>query len=188
MTDEKANSRAPEDWIRRFAPLIRKMAPVLDVAAGNGRHSRYLSARGHPVTAVDRDTSDLAAIASAPALNVIEADLENGSPWPLGGRRFGAVVVTYYLWRPLFPVLLDSLDQDGLLLYQTFAQGQEAYGWPNNPHFLLRPGELLEMVRGSLTVLAYEHGQIQSRRGPSVVQRIVACRGLRPLCICQLDA
>ncbi|MCW5889132.1 MAG: methyltransferase domain-containing protein [bacterium] len=161
---------APSDWIVRFAPRVRSGGSVLDVAAGAGRHARLFLARGHAVTAIDRD---VARLMPHPALRAIAADLEDGSPWPLPGARFDAVVVTSYLWRPLLPVLVDAVAPGGLLLYETFAVGNARFGKPSNPDFLLRPGELLEAVRGRLVVAAYEHGEVVSPR-PAVVQRIAA--------------
>jgi SAM-dependent methyltransferase len=168
----------PSDWITRFAPLVRPGAAILDLACGGGRHVRWFRARGHPVTAVDRDVSGLEDLRGQPELELIEADLEN-APWPLPGRQFGAVVVTNYLWRPLFPPILDSVDEDGVLLYDTFARGNERYGRPTNPAFLLEPGELIDVVRGRLQIVAYEHGQVE-RPYLAIKQRICGVRSDRP--------
>jgi SAM-dependent methyltransferase len=165
---------APSAWIARFLPLLPPGAPVLDVAAGGGRHTAFARAAGHPVTAVDRDTAGLARFAGDEGVSVLEADLE-GAPWPLAGRTFGAVVVTNYLHRPLFPHLLAAIAPGGWLLYETFAAGNERFGKPSNPDFLLRPGELREAVRGTLTVIAYEHGEVSAPR-PAMIQRIAARR------------
>ena len=172
-------SAAPFPWIVRFAPLVRQGAPVLDLACGRGRHARLFLERGHPVTAVDVDVSGLADLHGQPRLEVVESDLQS-APWPLPGRRFGAVVVTNYLWRPLFAMILDAVDDGGLLLYETFALGNEAYGHPSNPDFLLQPGELIEAVRGRLQVVAYEHGRIDRPR-PAIKQRVCAVRTDRPI-------
>jgi SAM-dependent methyltransferase len=171
----------PARWIARFAPLIRPGAAILDLAAGRGRHARWFLPRGHPVTAVDRDASGLEDLRGQPQLALIEADLEGG-PWPLPDRRFGAVIVTNYLWRPLFPRILDALDEGGVLLYDTFARGNEAYGRPSNPDFLLEPGELIEQVRGWLQIVAYEHGHVERPR-PAVRQRICAVRSDLPVAL-----
>lgn len=160
----------PSGWIQRFAPRVRAGGTVLDVAAGAGRHTAPFLERGHAVTAIDRDVTRLP---PRPGLTVVAADLEGGAPWPLPGGRFDAVVVTNYLWRPLFPALLAALAPGGLLLYETFADGNERFGRPSNPDFLLRAGELLEVVRGRLVVVAYEHGPVALPR-PAVVQRIAA--------------
>jgi SAM-dependent methyltransferase len=156
--------------------LIAPGARVLDVACGGGRHARWLAARGHPVTAVDRDGAALAALAAenAALIEPIEADLEN-APWPLPGRRFGAVVVTNYLWRPLMPALLDSVADGGALIYETFAAGNETVGKPTRPDFLLRPGELRAACAGPRwRVLACEEVFLTA---PSrFVQRIAAVR------------
>ncbi len=172
----------PSAWIVRFAPLVRAAAPVLDLACGQGRHTRFFLERGHPVTAVDIDVAGLDDIADHPSVEVIRADLEHGSPWPFPGRRFGAVVVTNYLWRPLFPHILELIDAEGLLLYETFAVGNEVYGRPANPDFLLRPGELIGLVHDSLQIVAYEHGYLEQPR-PMIRQRICAVRGERPVAL-----
>ena len=164
-------------WVERWAPLLPAGAQVLDLACGAGRHALRLAARGCRVTAIDRDSQALAWLqgrAQADGLSermeVITADVE-GAPWPLPGRKFDAIVITHYLWRPLWPVLLDSLAPQGCLLVETFALGHERLGRPSNPNFLLRPGELLEVAR-DLQVLAYEDGLLDSP--PRRIQRIVA--------------
>ena len=173
----------PSPWIVRFAPLVRPGAVVLDVACGGGRHTRLFLARGHPVTAVDVDTSGLGDLRQHPQLEIVQADLEDGSPWPLPGRRFGAVVVTNYLWRPLLPPILESVEEGGALLYETFARGNETYGRPATPEFLLEPGELIEAVRNRLQIVAYEHGYIERPR-PAVKQRLCAVRQDLPAPLC----
>ena len=126
------------------------------------------------VTTVDIDLAGLGDFRTDPGVELLAADLE-GAPWPLGDRRFQAVVVTNYLHRPLLPYLVAAVAEGGVLIYETFAQGNEAYGKPSNPNFLLAPGELLEAVRGALTVVAYEHGKAATPR-PAVIQRIAAVR------------
>ena len=165
--------RAPSAWVMRFAPLIPPGGTVLDLACGSGRHTRYLLERGHRVVALDRDLSRLTA--RGVALETIEADLEDGGPWPLSGRRSAGIVVTNYLHRPLFLALIAGVAAGGALIYGTFAAGNERFGRPSNPDFLLRPGELLDAVSGALRVVAYEDGIVQSPR-PAAVQRICAVR------------
>lgn len=162
----------PSPWVKRCAALITPGGRVLDVACGRGRHSDMLAAAGHAVTAIDRDISRLT---PRPGVETIEADLEDGSPWPLAGRGFDCVVVTNYLHRPLLPVLIDSLNANGVLIYETFAIGNEQFGSPRNPDFLLRDGELLEAVAGKLLVIAYEAGRINDP-APAIVQRIAAIK------------
>jgi len=159
----------------RWAGLIPAGGPVLDLAAGSGRHTRLLLARGHPVTALDRDLAGLADLAEESGFALVQADLENGSPWPLPGRQFAGVVVTNYLWRPILPQILASLAVGAVLIYETFAAGQERFGKPSNPDFLLRPGELLDLVHGRLLVRAYEHGLVEEPK-PAMRQRICALR------------
>lgn len=164
----RGDTLAPSPWVQRWARLLLPQARVLDVACGRGRHLRWLAAQGARVTGVDRDAAALASLHGLGRL--IEADLEN-APWPLPGERFDAVVVTNYLWRPLWPALRASLADGGLLIYETFALGNAAFGKPANPDFLLRPGELLELCRG-LHVVAYEDGVLDAP--PRCVQRIAA--------------
>ncbi len=167
-TADPAGAPEASPWVLRFVPLIRAGGRVLDLACGRGRHTLVLARSGLKVVAVDRDA---AALAQCAAHEKLLADLEDG-PWPLAGRRFDAVVVTNYLHRPLFPRLLDALEDEGLLIYETFAHGNGALGRPANPDFLLEPGELLKLSRG-LRVLAYEDGYVEQPR-PAMVQRICA--------------
>ncbi len=172
------NTNTPSPWIVRWAPLIADGRPVLDVAAGRGRHVELMAGRGHPVTAVDRNVSALVErFGAAPdGIRIIDADLEGGRPWPLPGETFAAVIVTNYLHRPLFADLLAALEPGGVLLYETFMVGQERHGKPTNPDFLLRDGELLDVARaGGLSVVAYEAGPEPEPR-PAVRQRIAARR------------
>lgn len=160
----------PSPWIERHLSLARPGRNALDLAAGGGRHARLLAARGFAVTAVDRDVSRLMGL---PGVEAIEADLEDGSPWPLAGRRFDLIVVVNYLHRPLFPAIAAALAPGGVLLYETFALGNEKYGKPSNPAFLLRDGELLELARQhDWRVLSYEAMDDDS----TVKQRLAASR------------
>lgn len=163
----------PSPWVTRFAPLIPAGGPVLDVAAGSGRHTRWLHARGHPIVAIDRDIAGLAEFMGQNDVEIIAADLETGSPFPLAGRTFAGVVVTNYLHRPILPALVAAVGPGGVLLYETFARGNERFGKPSNPDFLLQPGELLEAVRGRLRVIAYEDLEVTSPK-PAMIQRIAA--------------
>jgi SAM-dependent methyltransferase len=159
---------APAPWVRRWAALIRPGGRVLDLACGSGRHVRWLAAQGFALTAVDRDA---AAVASLRAIaRVLVADLES-APWPLPGDRFDAVVVTNYLWRALWPQLRLALADGGVLIYETFADGNQSVGKPSRADFLLRHGELLEVARG-LRIVAYEDGFLE--QPPRYVQRIAA--------------
>ncbi|MBK3776096.1 methyltransferase domain-containing protein [Azospirillum brasilense] len=168
----------PSPWVLRFAPLVRAGGPVLDLACGSGRHLRLFQTRNHPVAGLDRDLRGVADLTGTAGVELVEADLENGAPVPLlRDRRFAAIVVTNYLHRPLFPAILDALEPGGLLLYETFALGNARFGRPASPAFLLRNGELLEVARGRLQVVAYEHGEVASPKA-AVVQRLCAVKDL----------
>jgi SAM-dependent methyltransferase len=156
----------------RFAALVASGARVLDVACGRGRHSRWFAGRGCRVVAVDRDAAALDDLAGVAGVTPVSADLE-ARPWPFEGEKFDAIIVTNYLHRSLFPHLLRALADDGALLYETFARGNEVYGKPSNPDFLLTEGELLAIAGDSLTVVAFEQGRIESDP-PAVVQRLAA--------------
>lgn len=163
----------PSPWVRDWAHLVAAGGAVLDVASGAGRHARFFASLGHPVTAIDRDAAALDALRGEPLVTPLEADLE-GAAWPLpADAKFAAVVVTNYLHRPLFPQLLRALAPGGILVYETFAQGNESVGKPSNPAFLLAPGELLDRVRGQLRVVAFQDGFLAQPR-PAYVQRICA--------------
>ena len=163
----------PSNWITRWAHLLPAGSSVLDVACGAGRHTRWLAARGHHLTALDRNAEALAGLEKLDGVaRVVCADIENG-PWPLPGERFDAVVVTHYLWRPLWPVLLESLAEGGVLLYETFAYGNASVGKPSRPDFLLQPGELLQRCQG-LRVVGFEDGFLSAPE--RFVQRICAVR------------
>lgn len=166
-------------WVKRWARLIPAGGAVLDVAAGSGRHARYLAGLGYRVEAVDRDAEALQALAGAPGITVRVADLEGG-PWPYAGRRFDGIVVTHYLHRPLFPRLLEALGERGVLIYETFAAGNERYGRPSNPDFLLQPGELLAAFGAALQVVAFESGRVSVPK-PAVLQRLCAVRFSEPV-------
>jgi SAM-dependent methyltransferase len=161
----------PSEWVVRWSSLVPAGATVLDVACGSGRHLRWFAERGARVIGVDRNAEALAGLQGLGVLVV--ADIENG-PWPFAGRVFDAVVVTHYLWRALLPTLVCSVAEGGLLIYETFAVGQETIGRPSNPDFLLRPGELLDAVRPDLRVLGYEDLFLDAP--PRFVQRIAARR------------
>ena len=167
-----AEVETPSAWVVQWATLIRPGGEVLDLACGAGRHARFLARLGFEVTAVDRDTS---LFRDKPdGIDLVEADLET-RPWPFPERRFDGIVVTNYLHRPLLPMLVESLEPGGVLVYETFAQGNERFGKPSNPAFLLAPGELLEIARGRLRVVAYEDRVLEVPR-PAAVQRLCARR------------
>jgi SAM-dependent methyltransferase len=157
-------------WVARWSHLLTAGCTVLDLACGHGRHMRHFAALGHPVTGVDRNPDAIAAVSTLG--KAMCADIENG-PWPFTARTFGGVVVTNYLWRPLWPNILASLAPNGVLIYETFSAGNESVGKPSRPDFLLQPGELLDVCK-KLRVVAFEEGFLD--RPERFVQRIVAVR------------
>jgi SAM-dependent methyltransferase len=173
MSSHAHETGSPSPWVRRWAALIRPGGRVLDVACGQGRHLRYLSSLGFAVVGVDRDEGALAVLRGIGRVEIQLADLEAG-PWPFPPEGFDAVVVTNYLHRPLFPDLVRALRPGGVLIYETFASGNERYGRPSNPAFLLQPDELLVSVE-PLAVVAFEQGLVSSPK-QAVIQRVCAVR------------
>ncbi len=168
-------SGAPSPWLQRWAHLLPADGSALDLACGSGRHLHWLAGLGLHATGVDRDSAALDAsadLAAAGLATLVAADVENG-PWPLPGRQFDVVVVTNYLWRPLWPHILASLAPGGVLLYETFADGNQSVGKPSRPDFLLHPGELLSRCAG-LRIVAYEDGFLDAPA--RFLQRVVAVR------------
>jgi SAM-dependent methyltransferase len=164
----------PSEWVQRWAHLIPEHGDVLDLACGSGRHMHLLKQRGHQPIGVDRDPAALA-LAAAHG-RVVQADIENG-PWPFSDQVFAGVVVTNYLWRPLLPAIVQSVAPGGALIYETFAMGNEKFGKPSNPGFLLRPGELLSACANAtppLRVVAYE--ELTLDKPGRCVQRVAAMR------------
>ena len=154
---------SPSSWVVRFAPLIASGASVLDYACGSGRHARWLAGRGLQVDAVDRDRSALDRLQGLTGVRVRELDLE-ADTWPLAGERFDA--------------MLALLQAGGVLIYETFMVGNERFGKPSSPAFLLQPGELLERLRDGWSVVAFEQGEVVAPR-PAAVQRVCAVKGSR---------
>lgn len=169
-------AESPSDWLVKHASHIKPAGSVLDVAAGKGRNSRWLAQHGFKVEAVDRDSEALDSIKGVENIILKTTDIENEA-WPYSDQQFDAIVVCRYLHRPLFSALHDSLAPGGVLLYETFMQGHEAYGRPTNPDFLLRPGELLEVFHNRLEIIAFEQGYQETPK-PSMMQRICAIRKL----------
>jgi SAM-dependent methyltransferase len=166
----------PSRWILRFLPLIRIGGRVLDLAAGGGRHTALLRDRGHRVVAADRDTAALARrFAGDPAVEIVTLDLEDGRAWRLG-QGFDGVIVINYFHRPLFASIVEALAPGGALLYETFMRGNERFGKPSNPDFLVLQGELLSAFGAALTVVAFEQGIVDEPR-PAAIQRIAAVKG-----------
>jgi SAM-dependent methyltransferase len=172
MPSDPHTALPPSAWVTRWAAHIPRGGTVLDVACGGGRHTTWLCAQGFQLVAVDRDLSLFAN--PPPGVDLLEADIESGL-WPFPGRSFDGIVVTNYLHRPLFPILSASLSPGGVLIYETFAAGNERFGKPSNPDFLLKPGELLEVAAGKLRVLGYEDIEVSEPK-PAMIQRLCARR------------
>ncbi|MBQ0917165.1 class I SAM-dependent methyltransferase [Hydrogenophaga aromaticivorans] len=163
-------TESPSAWVQRWSHLVPANGSVLDVACGHGRHLRWFAQRGHPVTGVDRSPEAIDAVSGLG--RAVLADIENG-PWPFAGETFDTVLITNYLWRPLLPQIVASVAPGGVLIYETFAAGNETVGKPSRPDFLLQPGELLQVAAG-LHVVAFEDGFTD--RPERFVQRIAAVR------------
>jgi len=172
MSTHLAQSEQPSAWVERFARMIPVGGTVLDLACGSGRHTRLLLGLGHRVAAVDRDVAAIAALEALSGVEALVADLEQG-PWPYGARKFAGIVVTNYLHRPLLPLLVEALCDQGVLIYETFARGNERFGRPSNPEFLLEPGELLRLAAGRMRVLAFEDLLVEEPK-LAMVQRLCA--------------
>ena len=173
----------PSPWVAKHAPLAPKGAPVLDIASGGGRHARVFLDLGYKVSAIDKNTSALDELPNQGNLKIIEFDMETTEPvfsghGPLSGQQFGTIVGVNYLYRPLFPALLNSLAPGGLFIYETFALGNEAFARPRNPDHLLKSGELLELVSPHMQIVAYEHGLVETGDIPGVKQRLCAVKDL----------
>lgn len=168
----------PSPWVRRHLALVPERpggARVLDLACGHGRHLRWLASlgRGLRLTGIDRDADAIASLRDLPVEGLV-ADLE-GPAWPLAGRDFDAVIVTNYLWRPRMADTAACVAPGGVLLWETFAQGQASVGRPARADFLLRPGELIDLARAAgLRVIAYEDGFLDAPA--RFVQRVAAVR------------
>ncbi len=163
---------APSPWVQRYLAAVPTGGRILDVACGAGRHLRPCLAAGFRCVGVDRDVEAARGLGPQSGLELVEADLESGAPPPFAGDRFQGVIVTNYLWRPLLPAIVAAVAEDGVLIYETFAVGNEQLGRPRNPDFLLRPNELLEAALPRLLVLAFE--QTRLRDPDRIVQRIAA--------------
>lgn len=165
----------PSDWVVRWAHLFNPGGRILDLACGQGRHARYLASLGCSVVACDRSKEALDTLKGVPGVEVVLADLEDGSPWPFAATQFDGIVVTNYLHRPLFPAIAGAVAPGGVLVYETFAAGNERFGKPSNPAFLLQKDELLHGFGQALAVAGFEQGCIH-RPKPAVVQRLCAVR------------
>tara|TARA_B100001142_G_scaffold298109_1_gene321031 strand:+ start:625 stop:1176 length:552 start_codon:yes stop_codon:yes gene_type:complete len=161
------------DWVKKYTVLIPSNTLVLDLACGSGRNTRFLLDRGYSVVALDKDTSQLADISNKQNLRKYKFDLEAGIKFPFHRQEFSGVIVTNYLYRPLFENLINSLSDGGVLIYQTFMVGNEAYGRPRNPKFLLKRNELSDVFDKKLDVIAFEQGYTESPK-PAVIQSICA--------------
>ena len=163
-------NKEPNKWVECYSSLIPFGKGVLDLACGSGRHTGMLLNNGYQVTAVDIDTTLVKQNFSNKKLNIVKCDLETLSSWPFGKNSFLGIIVVNYLHRPLYSRIMESLEEGGVLIYQTFADGNSRYGKPKNPDYLLKRGEL-KTVFGGMRIISYQHGYL-SYPSQSVVQRI----------------
>lgn len=179
MTGQDNCRSEASPWVKRFLPGVRKGGRVLDVACGSGRHLALALRQGFIATGIDRDCSkarerlarDFGGL--PPGADLVEIDLEDGAPFPVPPGACDGLIVTNYLWRPILSGIVEAVEpKAGVLIYETFALGNERFGKPKNPDFLLKPGELIAAVAGRLVPLAYEH--VTLRDPDRVVQRICA--------------
>lgn len=178
LSDHCSFTFSPSPWVLRFLPGVRAGGTLLDVACGSGRHLDAAANSGLAATGIDRDISQAVALGLDRRAALVAADLERDC-WPASlPGPFDAVVVTNYLWRPLLPTIVKIVAPDGLLIYETFAEGNATYGRPSNPDFLLKPGELLDAIAGRLMPLAFE--QVRLSAPDRVVQRICAAGPAHP--------
>lgn len=173
-TNSHATVINPSPWVLDHAHLIPAGGQVLDLACGNGRHTRYLHKLGFRVVAADKDLSGVDDLATTDGIELLQADLEL-EKWPFAAGQFNGIVVTNYLHRPHFPHILESLAENALLIFETFARGNEKFGRPRNPAYLLEPNELLNAFGESLKVINFAQTEDRSPR-PAVRQRICARR------------
>jgi SAM-dependent methyltransferase len=172
----------PSQWVVEHAPLIRKGGRVLDLACGSGRHAIWLAGQGYQVDAIDRDAQALAGLQGRPHIHAHITDLETGS-WPADDAYYAenyhsiydAIIVSRYLFRPLLNTLAAMLAPGGVLIYETFMLGNERYGRPSNPDFLLMPDELKSVYATLLKVCAFEQGKVEEPV-PAMMQRICAIK------------
>lgn len=177
MPTHNHNLKHPAPFILDHATLVPQGGIVLDLACGGGRHGRWFLERGHPVVFVDRDVSGVTDLIDRDGAEILEMDLETEAGWPLGGWRFDAIVVVNYLWRPILPAIIAAIAPGGVLLYDTFALGNEVFGKPSNPDFLLKPGELRKAVAGQLAVKEFRDGRVDTPQ-PAMRQSIAAVRAV----------
>ena len=175
----------PSPWILRFAPLIKTGGCVLDLACGAGRHSRHFLEQGYKVVALDRSIDAISDLSSNLACEIICADIETNDAifnqlGELAGRRFDGIIVVNYLYRPVLNYLINALAPGGVLIYETFARGNEQFGKPRNPDHLLKRAELLNLAQYELDIVAYEHGIDTNRQQSVVIQRICATKPEAP--------
>ena len=163
---------APSQWIVRFASLIKSQGVVLDLACGSGRHAKWLAQQGYQVHALDRDAIATANMQSIDGISITTLDLETTEP-PTFEHSYDGIIVSRYLHRPLMTTLATILKPGGILIYETFMRGNERFGQPSNPNFLLMPDELLNTYSPLLKVIDFEQGEISEPK-PAMLQRICA--------------
>lgn len=171
------SQEAPCVWFVNHTQLVLPASRLLDLACGHGRHARFFAERGACVTAVDRDAAALQSLATTQNVIAECRDIE-GDAWPYLQDSFDVIIVCNYLWRPTFASVLAAIKPGGVLLYETFMDGNERYGKPSRPDFLLRSNELLTLTRNTFRIVAYEEGDALDAAGQpfAVKQKIAAIK------------
>lgn len=186
QSDESREFDASRFLVNQLPNLPRGNA--LDVAAGRGRHSLFLASRGFSVHAIDRDEQALNALQSHAQLaglssistQTVNLEKHPTSPPDLGTYTYDLILVFFYLYRPLFPRLIQALKPGGMIVYETFLiDNHVRYHHPRRKEFCLKHNELLRLLPG-LRILYYEEGSHVDRphEEPSITARILAHKPL----------
>lgn len=164
---------APSPWLTGNMDLLPSGGKVLDVACGRGRHALWMANAGFTVRAIDRDADAIDLLQQAARrlnleIDTAVVDLETDPPPQLPAGEYDVILVFNYLHRALMPALRAALKPGGRIVYETFTTRQAERGHPTNPDFLLRDGELVELM-APLRIVRSREGEFDGRCVASVV-------------------